>query len=171
MGSGLVVLWLLVLVEGMAIVILMREIGRLHLRLGPVLGARATADGPAVGAPAPQFTVEDGEARAWALGGPAPRPRLLLFVSERCSACRRLLPSVVPFARSQPEVDVLVSLHAEAGSPYETAVRPLPILRDQSLPVVFGVRRFPYALMIGADGIVRGKGIVNTLDHLESLVA
>jgi len=34
----------------------------------------------------------------------------------------------------------------------------------------FEVSKLPFAVLIDADGILRGKGLVNTREHMESLV-
>lgn len=37
------------------------------------------------------------------------------------------------------------------------------------LGLAFQVAKLPYAVLLDADGVVRGKGLVNTREHLESL--
>ena len=34
----------------------------------------------------------------------------------------------------------------------------------------YGVSRLPFAVLIGEDGVLRGRGLVNTREHLESLL-
>jgi methylamine dehydrogenase accessory protein MauD len=34
----------------------------------------------------------------------------------------------------------------------------------------YAVSKLPFAVLIGADGVLKSKGLVNTREHLESLV-
>jgi methylamine dehydrogenase accessory protein MauD len=45
-----------------------------------------------------------------------------------------------------------------------------PYVLSQSLGMVYHVSKLPFALLIGADGSLQSKGLVNTREHLESLV-
>jgi methylamine dehydrogenase accessory protein MauD len=45
-----------------------------------------------------------------------------------------------------------------------------PYLLSESLGRRFEVSRLPFAALIAADGTLAGKGLVNTREHLESLV-
>ena len=41
---------------------------------------------------------------------------------------------------------------------------------SQALGMRYGVSRLPFAVLIGEDGVLRGRGLVNTREHLESLL-
>ena len=45
-----------------------------------------------------------------------------------------------------------------------------PYVVSQPLGLRYGVSKLPFALLIGADGTLAGKGLVNTREHLESLL-
>jgi methylamine dehydrogenase accessory protein MauD len=164
----LLCVWVLAIIEGLAIVVLMREIGRIHLRLGPPQAARVTQDGPEIGSLAPQITAEDITGQTWRFAEHGTRPRMLIFTLEECLACRDLAPSITPFARAQPDIDVL--LVRESESRPTRVDGPVHVLVGQQIAAAFAVRRFPYALLFDAEGVLRAKGIVNTLGHLESLL-
>ena len=45
-----------------------------------------------------------------------------------------------------------------------------PYVLSQPLGMTYQVSKLPFALLIGADGSLESKGLVNTREHLESLV-
>ena len=45
-----------------------------------------------------------------------------------------------------------------------------PYVLSQSLGMSYQVSKLPFALLIGADGVLQSKGLVNTREHLESLI-
>jgi hypothetical protein len=46
----------------------------------------------------------------------------------------------------------------------------LPFVNSSIVGRTFHVDRLPHAVLIGADGILLSKGLVNSREHLESLV-
>jgi len=168
-------LWLLMLSVIVAMIAFGRQIGLLNYRLPPV-GARGGSQGPAVGSQAPRMSIPVGEGRILEVGGERERALLLVFASTDCTSCERLLPSLGAIARSEERrLDAaLVFGEKEAGA-YRDFVEThqldrLVHLRSEALFTLFGVSFTPYAVIIGTDGLVSGKGIANHRDHLESLV-
>jgi methylamine dehydrogenase accessory protein MauD len=45
-----------------------------------------------------------------------------------------------------------------------------PYVLSQPLGMTYQVSKLPFALLVGADGSLQSKGLVNTREHLESLV-
>ena len=45
-----------------------------------------------------------------------------------------------------------------------------PYLLSQQLGVTYRVGKLPYAVLIDGQGVVRAKGLINTREHLESLI-
>jgi methylamine dehydrogenase accessory protein MauD len=45
-----------------------------------------------------------------------------------------------------------------------------PYVLSEALGRAFEVSKLPFAVLIGADGILKGKGLVNTREHMESLI-
>ena len=52
----------------------------------------------------------------------------------------------------------------------ELRIAAFPYVVSQALGIRFAVSKLPFAALIGADGVLGGKGLVNTREHLESLV-
>ena len=46
----------------------------------------------------------------------------------------------------------------------------LPYVNSPQVGMAFQVGKLPYAVLIDAQGIIRAKGLVNSREHLESLI-
>ena len=141
--------WALVVVLCVVVVALARQVGTLHLRLGPRGALEIDTEGPPLGeAPPPRPARRDGGGEL-VLGGPG-APRLVLFVSPTCSICREVKPSV-PAAAS-----------AAGLAPQ--------LVHDADAERLWNVPGTPFAVVMDATGVVRAKGTVNNLEQLEGLV-
>lgn len=168
-----ILLWVAVLVLAGIVFALMRQIGVLHERVAPA-GALMHAGGPQVGEPAPMLTLPDWSGVARTVGGRnADGVRtLLLFVSPTCPLCKTILSIVMPMARKEQFRLLLASDGPRAE--HETFVRDnglsaFAYVLSSELGLAYQVGKLPYAALIDADGVLRGKGLVNTREHLESL--
>ena len=136
-------LWLVVAVLAVAVVALLRQIGVLHQRLAP-MGVHFASEGPVLDAPAPGVGID------WSVS----TLTVLLFTSPTCVLCRELKPSLDAFRRQYRELRVqTVDLETE--------------------PAVFdamAVRSTPYVVAVDRDGVVRGRGVANSLEQIEELV-
>jgi methylamine dehydrogenase accessory protein MauD len=170
----LVFVWILLLIEGLALVIIMREIGRIHLRLGPPYGARGLRDGLDIGSLVPPVTAKDQYQQQREIGGKSTKPLLLLFMAVGCPSCRSLSPALETFQRGYPELDVVVAIESDGRSVEGMLAREnLEKIRcfvDGNLARHFQIRIYPYAILLDTAGRVISKGVVNNLEHLESLV-
>src|SRR5438105_7547321 len=166
-----VVLWVLVAGLALLVLALARQVGTLHLRLGPRGALEIDVEGPALGeAPEPMdLTALDGTPVT--LGGPGAE-QLLLFVSPGCPVCRDVLPSIGPAARAagmQPlvvaEADLDEARHLLGEVRFTAPLVPAP-----DAVTAYDVPGTPYAVVLDAFGVVRAKGTVNDLEQLEGLV-
>lgn len=174
------VLWVLVLVLAAIVLALVRQIGVLHERVAPA-GALASGTGPRVGEPAPALEVEDWSGAPVRVGGPGPDDAtrtgtLLLFVSPTCPVCKALLPVAERVARTEGRGARVVLASDGLRAEHEAFVREhglggpaRPYVLSTDLGLAYQVAKLPYAVWIDADGVVRGQGLVNTREHLESL--
>ena len=141
-----VALWGLVGVLAFAVVVLLRQIGVLHARLAP-MGTHFGGEGPPLEAAAPPVP-------GWLFDG-APLT-LMSFSSPTCVLCQQLRPSLDALARQYREIHVeCIDLASASGDATFAA---------------YGVRSTPYFVTVDRDGIVRGRGIANSLEQLEELV-
>ena len=81
-------------------------------------------------------------------------PTLVAFTSAGCEVCKILQPSFDALRRGYPEIDLReLDLDAHRGS-FDA----------------FNVRSTPYVVVVDATGIVRGRGVVNSLEQIEELL-
>lgn len=148
-AAALVVQWILLAVLGVVVVALARQIGVLHLRLGPLGALEVDDEGPPLGEAPPPRSARDRAGVAVPVGG-AGRQRLLAFVSETCPICERVLPSL-PAAADAFGLE-------------------LQVVSDRELERAYGVPGVPFVVVFDELGVVRSKGTVNTLEQVEGLV-
>jgi hypothetical protein len=147
--AAFVAQWVLLLVLCVVVVALARQVGTLHLRLGPRGALEIDTEGPALGEPLPPVEARGAEGTAVVLGGPGPR-RLVLFSSPTCIVCGEVAPALPAAAR---------------------AAELLPqIVHDSHAERTLDVPGTPFLLVLDEMGIVRAKGTVNTLEQVEGLV-
>ena len=148
-AAAFIAQWLLVLVLATVVVALARQVGTLHLRLGPRGALEVDAEGPALGEAPPSMPgiADDGDRVL--VGGPGPA-RVVLFSSPTCSICREVAPGIGAAA-------------AAAG------LTPM-VLHDPDLERVYDVPGTPFLLVMDRSGVVRAKGTVNNLEQVEGLI-
>lgn len=173
--GSVVVLWLVVLVLVVLVIALARQIGILHTRLAPA-GALMTSAGPKVGELAPTLSLESITEPQLAVGGTQDAAQLILFVSPTCPICKTLVPTAKSLARSEKR-RLRLAFASDGGErpQHDQYVKDMqlsdyPYVVSLELGMKFEVGKLPYAVLIGADGILRSKGLVNSREHLESLV-
>jgi methylamine dehydrogenase accessory protein MauD len=165
-----------VVVLALTVAALVRQIGVLHERVAP-LGALTTKTAVEVGQAAPRFDVIDLAGRPVRIGGPSPdgRSQLLLFVSPSCPMCKKLLPVARSFARSERRGVAIVLMGDGDRASHEAMVaehrlNQVPFALAPIVGINLGIGRLPHAVLIDPEGIIRSKGIVNSREHLESLL-
>ncbi len=170
------VLWVVVAVLAVTLLALARQVGVLHERVAP-LGAMATQTAVEIGEKAPEFDLLDLEGGKLHIGGTRAdgRGQLLLFVSPICPMCKKLMGAVRSFARRERRAVELVLLgdgerEAHRAMAAAHAVRDLPFAISPIVGMRFGIGKLPYAVLLDPNGVVRAKGIVNSREHLESLL-
>ncbi|HEX5936096.1 MAG TPA: hypothetical protein VFZ75_00165 [Actinomycetota bacterium] len=148
-AAAFIAQWILLLVLCAVVVALARQVGTLHLRLGPRGALEIDTEGPALGDALPPVPARGADGVTVTLGGPGPR-RLVMFSSPTCIVCREVAPAI-PAA-------------AQAGSLVAQ------IVHDADAERTFEVPGTPFVLVLDELGVVRAKGTVNNLEHVEGLV-
>ena len=169
--ASYVVLWVLVAVLSMVVVALARQVGTLHLRLGPRGALEVDGEGPALGEAPEAVSAPDLDGRDVVVGGPG-EAQLLLFVSPGCPVYRDVLPSLPAAARAGRLTPYVIS---DAGAEdtarsYQHDRPGAPLIPAPEVARDYGVPGTPYAVVLDVMGVVRAKGTVNTLEQLEGLV-
>jgi len=169
------ILWVVVVVLTFVVVALVRQVGVLHERVAPA-GALMLGGGPTVGEAVPVVAVEDLHGTNREIGRPSSsgRSTLLFFLSPSCPICKELLPAVRSIAqRERAWLDVILASDGPRAD-HETFVRThqlgdLPYALSTTLGITYQVSKLPHAVLLDGAGILRGKGLVNSREHLESL--
>jgi methylamine dehydrogenase accessory protein MauD len=169
-----VLLWLAVVGGALLLLGLARQVGVLHERSAP-LGAMMVDHGPDVGEESPVFNVRDFYDQPIRIGGQRidGKESLIMFISPTCPMCNKLLPVAKSVSRSEEVEVILVSdgdredherfleQHPLGGIPYVVA---------SAIGMRYQIGKIPYAVLLNSEGTVKAKGLVNTREHLESLL-
>lgn len=171
---GQVLAWIAILALVVALLALARQVGVLHMRVAPA-GALQTSGGPAVGGKAPAVSATTLDGQDIVVGGPASDVplRLLLFVSATCPLCKAIIPAARSFARDERveltfvgDDDPLV----QRGLVEAQGLASYRFVNGPQVGQAFEVAKLPYAVLLDADGAILSKGLVNSREHLESLI-
>ncbi len=171
-----IALWAVVLVLAGVVLALARQIGVLYERVAPA-GALTTGRGPAVGEVAPVVAAEDLAGARIEIGGRSPdgRRTLVFFLSPTCPVCKTLLPALRSLFRAERGSLRLVFASDGPREEHERFVRSedldaFPYVVSPALGITYRVASLPYAVLLDATGVIRSKGLVNTREHLDSLL-
>jgi len=171
-----IVLWILMLVMAGLQLALLRQVGVLHERIAP-MGALTIDKGPKEGETAPIFELTDLGRRRVTIGGPGERGlgTLLFFLSPTCPVCKKMLPILKSLAASEEKSLRIVLASDGEREEHERFVTAqnlgdFPFVLSQELGMTYRVAKLPYAVLIDEAGVVRAKGLINTREHLESLL-
>ncbi len=130
---------------GVTVIALLRQIGILHTRVAP-MGVHFAGEGPDLDEPAPALP---------SLEYRTNEVSLIAFTSPTCEICASLHPGLVRLAKATPGLE-LRTIDAEL---------------EREVFSAFKVRSTPYLVAVDHDGIVRSRGVANTLDQAEEMLA
>ena len=147
--AAFAVQWLLLIALCVVVVALARQIGVLHLRLGPLGALEIDDEGPPLGQTPPPLRAKAADGSAIDLGGPG-GGRLVVFESPTCPVCEQVRTSVPAAATAAGLVPQVVS--------------------DPEAERAWAVPGVPFVIILDSVGVVRAKGAVNDLEQLEGLV-
>jgi methylamine dehydrogenase accessory protein MauD len=167
-------LWIVVILQGVTILALARQIGVLHDRVAPA-GALTTTAGPGVGEQSPRLEVHALAGNAITVGGKlaAGKALLMLFVSSTCPICKKLIPIAKNFARSE-RLDVLFVGDADPVE-QRKLIREFELdehcfVNGPEVGMTYRIDKLPYAVLLDDAGMIAAKGLVNSREHFESLI-
>lgn len=140
-----VLLWIAVVVLGITVIALLRQIGVLHTRVAP-MGVHFAGEGPDRDALAPDLDAYDYTSSPFTL---------VAFTSPTCELCATLVPQLQHMATTYEEIH-LRTVSSATHEPTFSA---------------FKVRSTPYLVAIDRTGTVKSRGVANTLDQVEEMLA
>ena len=171
---SVVLLWLAVLVLGVLLWALSRQVGVLFERVAP-MGALVTDAGPPVGAASPSFALTGLQSEPVAIGGAQPLPTLVFFLAPSCPVCKKLIPVLKALLHDERRhLRIVLASDGEAldhlGFVRQYGLEAMPYVLSAELGMGFRVSRLPYAVLLDTQGVVAAKGLVNSREQLDSLL-
>lgn len=138
-----------------------------------ISGFTYSRDGLELGTVTPIAALTTTTGKTFALTTARERNMILLFLSTSCGYCRKVAAYLNEFANGAPEDLILVfgATEDEKLRDFiaEFKLAPLPIVVSPETRSAYSVTGVPYGYALDTQGIIRGKGIVNNDEHLDSL--
>lgn len=168
-----VFLWIVVLALVVVVLALTRQIGILYERVAP-MGALMMDQGPKVGEAAPVFQLDTLGGSKLQVGGNLGRSQLVFWLSPTCPVCKKLLPILKSIQGAEKSwLDIALASDGELPEHAEfynkADLSGFPYVLSHDLGMTYRISKLPYAVLIGEDGRIRGKGLINSREQLESL--
>src|SRR5688500_1836350 len=167
--ASYVVLWMLVIALCFVVVALARQIGTLHLRLGPRGALEMDDEGPVLGSTATPIDTEDMRGDAISIGEGR---QLLLFVSPGCHVCEQVLPSVGAVAQAGKLAPIVVTDvdEEETALTFKNKRVNAPVVAGIGVAQSYQIPGTPYVVITDPKGKIAAQGTVNNLEQSEGLV-
>jgi hypothetical protein len=168
--TSYVLLWLLVAVLTIGLLAIYRHFGEIYQTSREARDAQGPREGQLLGAA--ELTTVDGTA---VLLPPAMRDTLVLFVSVRCNVCATVRSAIPRLLGEYPTLDVVVLCEGRPGSVRmwaESLAGTVPVVADPRgrHTLFYEVALIPFGVLVGPDGVVRRRTLVNSYDGLKELV-
>jgi len=174
MTISLWLLWAVVIILALTVLALARQVGVLHERVAPA-GALLNGAGPGVGEPSPRLDLHALAGNAITVGGSLPKGKalLMLFVSHTCPICKKLIPVAQDFAQTE-RLEVFYVGDGELAKQHklvaQLGIDPRRFVNGPEIGLAYRVDKLPYAVLLDDEGLISAKGLVNSREHLESLI-
>ncbi|MBM3179009.1 MAG: redoxin domain-containing protein [Chloroflexi bacterium] len=172
-----IALWVLVILLSVIVLGLARQLGVIHIRLGPEDNLVNTREGLSIGIIAPNFSavdiVHDKEITLADLKG---RSSIFVFISPNCQPCQELMPHLVSFHKHRyAEINLILFSQSDSQAGLELVKEQklnIPLISDSegSLLKLYQVRATPFAYRLDSNGIIQRRGIVNNREGLDELL-
>ena len=172
-----IILWVLVVVLALVVLALARQVGILHERVAPA-GALMPTTGPKVGELTEAMPLSGIDGKSVSIGGATDDgfATLVMFISPTCPICKSLVPTAKSLAKTERNrLRLIFASDGGKAEQHQAYARDLkldkyPYVLSQPLGLAYHVRKLPFAVLIGGDGTLQSKGLVNSREHLESLI-
>ncbi|HUD91946.1 methylamine utilization protein MauD [Sphingobium sp.] len=169
-----IVSWIVIIGLVIALLALARQVGVLHIRVAPA-GALATSGGPSVGSTTGPIATRDLDGKPVTIGGHAHgiKLRLLLFVSAQCPLCKAVIPMATSFAKAERVALTFIGdddASAQRAMIAQHGLEGHAFINGPEVGQAYEVAKLPFALLLDEEGAILSKGLVNSREHLESLI-
>jgi methylamine dehydrogenase accessory protein MauD len=103
----------------------------------------------------------------------AGRALLMLFVSHTCPICKKLIPVAQDFTKTE-RLDVLYIGDGDVAEQMKLiaqfGIDAKRFVNGPDIGLAYRVDKLPYAVLLDNEGLISAKGLVNSREHLESLI-
>ncbi len=169
-----IILWLVVIGLLVLVIALARQIGILHERVAPV-GALMPMNGPRLGEQIASHTVSTLAGDAITLGEPSAGRLLIYFLSPGCPVCKSLLPVIQAVEKQEADLRLIYASDGESIGTHQQYADSNDIPQSQyvlsrELGIDLGVNKLPFAVLLDDQGVLKARGLVNSREHIESLL-
>lgn len=176
-----IILWVVTIALSLLVLALARQVGILHERVSPA-GALQPTSGPKVGELTSSLDLRTLAGSQVVIGGEndSALATFILFISPTCPVCKSLVPTAKSLIQSERSRMQLMFASDGATTDKQLAqhksyvtdlhISNYPYIISQQLGMTYEVSKLPFAVLIGSDGILKSKGLVNTREHMESLI-
>jgi methylamine dehydrogenase accessory protein MauD len=176
-----IILWVVIIALSLLVLALARQVGILHERVSPA-GALQPTSGPKVGELTSSLDLRTLDGSQVVIGGEndSGLATFILFISPTCPVCKSLVPTAQSLIHSEKSRMQLMFASDGATTDKELAqhksyvsdlnISDYPYIISQQLGMTYEVSKLPFAVLVGSDGILKSKGLVNTREHMESLI-
>jgi methylamine dehydrogenase accessory protein MauD len=168
-----VILWVFQLIMAFLFIIIFRQFGEVFLKKSDAIAR----DGISLGEEIPDFyTKSYYTGKEITKASIANKPTLITFISSSCKPCKELLPDwnsaydkfgkdinfVLIGSGSKDQFDIMFKHYVPKGN---ISIDESGLLND------FKVRVTPFGFIIDEEGVVKGKGLCGTTQHIESFIS
>jgi len=172
-----IIQWVIILILSVMLFALTRQVGILHERVAPA-GALQPTSGPKVGEITEKIRVTSLDGNEFDIGGSGDGQNIkfILFISPTCPVCKELVPTAISLIGSEAQrMELFFASDGENMQQHKSYVTDLeitdyPYFVSERLGLAYQVSKLPFAVLIDGDGVLRSKGLVNTREHMESLI-
>jgi methylamine dehydrogenase accessory protein MauD len=170
-----VLLWCLVAALAIAVLALARQVGVLYERVAPA-GAIVGQKEPGIGDAAPEFELNSLSGGLIKVGGaqPAGRPTLLFFLAPTCPVCAALIPVLKTLREKASGLRVVLASSGELDDQRqfvrEKGLGDFDYVLSTELGVRYQIAQLPFAVAIGSDGVISGKGLMQSRSQFEKFI-
>ena len=124
---------------------------------------------------APEISVKTLSKEKLLIGKPTQKSTLLFFLSPDCPVCKEYLPVITSLSRAErSHLDVVFVSDGDEPDHHafikDKKLENFPYVLSEEVGKKFGVSRLPYATLIDKTGIISSMGLVNSREHIESLL-
>lgn len=165
--------WALILVLGLLVLSLMRQLGEMAARLNGVPSVPKPEDVYPLFGKLPENSIPLVNGGSFNFGGEQAVPGLLVFLSPTCGACAELTPALREFVRQFPlpgfrVLAVLKQIERPAVAKFlgEQGLENFPVAVETDFPAHLNPGGAPYAVAIAGGGAIAARGKPKTLAHL-----